>query len=114
MLAISRHYGELTPLEGLTYGIPAGFYVAAIVWMLPSSRAGAPFVIMLFTYLIAMGEFTHVIAGSAELFLLMLSGGIAPMQVASLLGATLVGNILGGTGLFALLAYGQVAREIPD
>ncbi|MCA0919316.1 formate/nitrite transporter family protein [Pseudooceanicola nanhaiensis] len=112
MLAISRHYAELTPLEGLTYGIPAGFYVAAIVWMLPSSRAGAPFVIMLFTYLIAMGDFTHVIAGSAELFLLLISGETGLGHAAALLVCTLIGNILGGTGLFALLAYGQVADEM--
>lgn len=115
MLAISRHFAEREPWAAFAHGVPAGFYVAAIVWMMPSARGGAAvLVIVMFTYLIAMGEFTHVIAGSAELFLLMLSGGIAPMQVFSLLGATLVGNILGGTGLFALLAYGQVAREIPD
>ena len=112
MIAISRHFAEHTPWEAFTLGVPAGFYVAAIVWMMPSARGASVLVIVMFTYLIAMGGFTHVIAGSAEMFLLMLSGEVGPLSVASLLGATLMGNILGGTGLFALLAYGQVAQEI--
>ncbi|MBY6006396.1 formate/nitrite transporter family protein [Salipiger bermudensis] len=112
MIAISRHFAEHTPWEAFTLGVPAGFYVAAIVWMMPSARGASVLVIVMFTYLIAMGGFTHVIAGSAEMFLLLLSGEVGPLEVVSLLGATLMGNILGGTGLFALLAYGQVAQEI--
>ena len=114
MLAISAHYAELTPHEALAYGVPAGFFIAAIVWMMPSARTGAPFIIMLFTYLIAMGDFTHAIAGSVELFLLLIEGRMELAQAGTLLGATLVGNILGGTGLFALLAYGQVAGEVRE
>lgn len=112
MIAISRHFAEHTPWEAFTLGVPAGFYVAAIVWMMPSARGASVLVIVMFTYLIAMGGFTHVIAGSAEMFLLMLTGEVGAPGVAALLGATLMGNILGGTGLFALLAYGQVAQEI--
>lgn len=112
MLAISAHYGHLTALHAFTQGIPAGFFVAAIVWMLPSSRASAIFVIMMFTYLIAMGEFTHVIAGSTELFLLLLAGEAGIGHSLALLLATLAGNVAGGTGLFALLAYGQVVSEL--
>ena len=112
MLAISRHFAEHTPGEAFWLGVPAGFYLAAIVWMMPSARGASVLVIVMFTYLIAMGGFTHVIAGSAEMFLLLLSGEVGVGNVASLLGATLMGNVLGGTGLFALLAYGQVAQEI--
>ena len=112
MIAISEHYGELSAYDSFVRGIPAGFFVAAIVWMLPSARASAIFVIMMFTYLIAMGGFTHVIAGSGELFLLMLAGKLGAGHAAAVLFATLAGNIAGGTGLFALLAYGQVANEI--
>lgn len=112
MLAISRHYGELEPWDAFTLGIPAGFFVASIVWMLPSSRQFAVFVIMLFTYLIAMGDFTHVVAGSTELWLLLLNGEMGPGHALLLLFSTLAGNVLGGTAVFALLAYGQVAEEI--
>ncbi|KTF06028.1 formate/nitrate transporter, partial [marine sediment metagenome] len=69
---------------------------------------------VIFTYLIAIGNFTHVIAGSTELFLLALQNKISVLETISLIGATLLGNIVGGTGLFALLAYGQVVREIEE
>lgn len=110
---ISRHLAELTPLESLLRGIPAGFFIAALVWMLPSAKGTEVFVIMLFTWLIAAGEFTHVIAGSNEIFTLVVGG-----EMGFLHGLThhilpmLVGNVLGGTGLFAVLAYGQIHQEI--
>lgn len=112
MIAISGHFGHLEPFDAFARGVPAGFFVAAIVWMLPSARASAIFVIMMFTYLIAMGDFTHVIAGSTELFLLLLNGDTGIGHALALLLATLAGNVAGGTGLFALLAYGQVASEL--
>lgn len=113
MKSISHHFAEYTPLEAFKYGIPAGFFIAAIVWMLPSSEGFEIFVIFLFTYLIAMGEFTHVVAGSKEAFLLMLAGDISVgTAMFGLILPAFLGNVLGGTGLFALLAYGQVAFEI--
>ena len=115
MLEISRHFADISPSDALFYGIPAGFYVAAIVWMLPSARGTEIFVIMVFTYLIAAGGFTHVIAGSTEVFLLLLAGELGvSAAVFGLLLPALAGNILGGTGLFALLAYAQVRGEIAD
>ena len=115
MLEISRHFADTTPMNALLYGIPAGFYVAAIVWMLPSAKGLEVPVIVLFTYLIAMGEFTHVIAGSTEIFLLVLEGELAVgPAVLGLLLPALAGNIIGGTGLFALLAYGQVRDEMEE
>ncbi|MHA6324338.1 formate/nitrite transporter family protein [Roseivivax sp. CAU 1753] len=113
MKAISHHFSDYSALEAFKYGIPAGFFIASIVWMLPSSEGFEIFVIFLFTYLIAMGEFTHVVAGSNEAFLLMLAGDIsAAKAVFGLILPAFLGNVLGGTGLFALLAYGQVAWEI--
>ena len=59
------------------------------------------------------GDFTHVIAGSNEIFTLVLSG---EMNIFTALNyhifPVLLGNILGGTGLFAMLAYGQVHEEM--
>ncbi|MCE0504145.1 formate/nitrite transporter family protein [Roseivivax sp. GX 12232] len=113
MMKISEHFAEYSAFEAFKYGVPAGFFIAALVWMLPSSEGFEIFVIFLFTYLIAMGEFTHVIAGSAEAFLLMLAGEIsAGKAIFGLILPSFAGNVLGGTGLFALLAYGQVAHEI--
>ena len=114
MTAISEHYAKLSPSDAFSYGITSGFIIAAIVWMKPSVKHSQILMIVIFTYLIAVGNFTHVIAGSTELFLLALQGHISIAETAALIGATLMGNIVGGTGLFALLAYGQVVREIED
>ncbi|MGK7651001.1 formate/nitrite transporter family protein [Roseovarius sp. B08] len=113
VFAISRHLAELSPLEALLRGIPAGFFIAALVWMLPSARGTEVFVIIMFTWLIAAGEFTHVIAGSNEIFVLVLAGEMGLLTALSLhIAPVLVGNILGGTGLFAVLAYGQIRNEM--
>ncbi len=112
MLEVSRDFNKLDAWEAGTRAIPAGFLIAAIVWMLPSAKGFEIFVIGLFTYLIAVGEFTHVIAGSAEVFLLMLEGEVDLLDgFGRLILPTFLGNVVGGTGLFALLAYGQVHDE---
>jgi formate/nitrite transporter FocA (FNT family) len=100
-------------LETLLHGIPAGFFVAAMVWMLPNARGSEIWVIVIATYMIALGGFAHVVVGSMEAFLLVLAGEVAIVD--ALWGCLLpafIGNVLGGTVLFSLLAYGQVRQEI--
>ncbi|WP_417568163.1 formate/nitrite transporter family protein [Marinobacter sp.] len=113
ILEMSRHLSTLTPAETLLRGIPSGFFIAAIVWMLPSAKRSEVLVIVMFTWLIAAGDFTHVIAGANEIFALVLNG---EMNIFTALiyhiSPVLIGNILGGTGLFAMLAYGQVHEEM--
>jgi formate/nitrite transporter FocA (FNT family) len=68
---------------------------------------------VLVTYVIALGGFSHVVAGSGEAWLLMLSGVIGVGKaVGGFIVPALIGNIIGGTGLFAVLAHGQVRDEI--
>nr|WP_284048162.1 formate/nitrite transporter family protein [Marinobacter sp. ATCH36] len=113
MLEISHHLATLSPAETLLRGIPSGFFIAAIVWMLPSAQKSEVLIIIMFTWLIAAGDFTHVIAGSNEIFTLVLNGD---MNIFTALlyhiAPVLIGNIIGGTGLFAMLAYGQVHEEM--
>ena len=112
-LLLSRHFMEKSALEMLLHGIPAGFLVAAMVWMIPSARGAEFFVITLMTYAIALGDFSHVIAGSAEAFLLLVSGEIGVWKtVGGFLLPAFAGNVLGGTVLFTMLAYGQVKEEL--
>lgn len=94
-------------------GIPAGFYIAALVWMLPSSKGFEIWVILVLTYLIAIGDFAHVIVGSSEVFLLLIRGELSLAGAfGGYLGPALCGNIIGGTALFSLLTYAQVREEI--
>jgi len=112
-LIVSRHFIEKDASEMLLHGVPAGFLVAAMVWMIPSAKGAEFWVITLMTYLIALGDLSHVVAGSTEAFLLLISGEIGIWQtVGGFLVPTFVGNVIGGTALFALLAYGQIKEEI--
>jgi formate-nitrite transporter family protein len=112
-LVVSRQFMAKGALEMLLHGIPAGFLIAAMVWMIPSAKGIEFWVITLMTYAIALGGFSHVVAGSAEAFLLLVFGEIGVWQtVGAFLLPAFVGNVLGGTVLFALLAYGQVREEL--
>jgi formate/nitrite transporter FocA (FNT family) len=113
ILDISRHLAELSPASATLRGIPAGFFIAALVWMLPSAKGSEVVVIVLFTWLIAAGGFTHVVAGSNEIFNLVLIGEMNILTAfVNHIFPILIGNIVGGTGLFAVLAYGQIRMEI--
>jgi formate-nitrite transporter family protein len=113
MLELSHHLLERDWLTTLKLGIPAGFLIAAVPWALPSARGQEFWIILILTYFIALGGFAHVVAGSGEAWLLALSGKTT--YVNALFGIilpTLIGNIIGGTGLFALLAHAQVRPEL--
>ncbi|WP_102109133.1 formate/nitrite transporter family protein [Oceaniglobus roseus] len=113
ILDISRHLAEFTPFEAMLRGIPSGFFIAALVWMLPSAKGSELLLIMLFTWLIAAGDFTHVVAGSNEIFSLVLAGEMSFFTAFThSIFPVLIGNIIGGTGLFAMLAYGQIHEEM--
>jgi formate-nitrite transporter family protein len=102
-----------SPSEMFFKGIVAGWLIAALVWMMPSAEGTEIFVITLMTYLIALGGFTHVIAGSAEAIYLWLIGqeGLAHVVFGFFL-PTLAGNVFGGTLLFAVISYAQVREEL--
>lgn len=110
---LAHHFMDRPALDMLLQGIPAGFLIAAMVWMIPSAEGADFWVIIVITYLIALGDMVHVVAGSAEAFLLLVSGEIGFWQTfGGFMAPAFVGNVIGGTVLFALLAYGQVKEEI--
>jgi len=113
MLDISRHIlGHSLP-EMFFRGIAAGFLMAALVWLIPSAESAQFYVIVLMTYLISAGSFMHIVAGSVEAFLLALVGQLGWLaMLGHFVVPTLLGNIVGGTALFALIAYAQVMKEI--
>lgn len=113
MLELSRKLVEHTPIETLMGGIPAGFLLAAVAWSLPAGRGQEFWIILFFTYFIALGGFAHVVAGSAEAWLLLITGEASlGFVVFGFILPALIGNIIGGTLIFALLAHAQVSPEI--
>jgi formate/nitrite transporter FocA (FNT family) len=113
MLDLSRHLLEYSLIEIFFKGIAAGFLIAAMVWLIPSAEAAQFYVVVLMTYLIATGGFVHIIAASMSGFLLVLNGEASLLwMLTHFTLPVLFGNIVGGTALFALIAYAQVMEEI--
>ncbi len=113
MLEISRHLLGHSFVETFFRAIAAGFLMAAMVWLIPAAETAQFYVIVLMTWLISAGSFMHIIAGSVEAFLLLLSGQLSVLaMLTQFIIPVLAGNIVGGTALFALIAYAQVMKEI--
>ncbi|MEM8852358.1 MAG: formate/nitrite transporter family protein [Pseudomonadota bacterium] len=113
ILYVSAKVQNHGPLDTMLLAIPAGFLIAALVWCMPSARGNELLLIFFITYAIALGDFAHVIAGSGEAFLLLLNGQADLRFVfVGYIAPAFAGNVLGGTVLFATLAYVQVMEEI--
>jgi formate/nitrite transporter FocA (FNT family) len=113
MLSISRTLLPLGWWEMAFRGVSSGFLIAAMVWMIPAAEGAKFWVITLMTWLIAVGNFTHIVAGSMEANLLVLAGDWAWWQMLwQFFAPALIGNVIGGTALFALISYAQVMEEI--
>jgi len=113
ILSISGHLLNHSWLEMAFRGVTAGFLIAAMVWLIPSAESAQFHVITLMTYLIAAGGFMHIVAGSVEAFLLVLHGDLSWWaMVTDFFVPVLIGNVVGGAALFALISYAQVMQEI--
>lgn len=113
--SLSEHATSMGAWPSFMRGIPAGILVAALVWSMPQANANRFFVIFSFTWLIAAGDFSHIIAGSVEMAYLVVGGdlGFFPAVFGFFL-PVLAGNIIGGTAVFTMIAYGQVVDELPE
>ena len=113
MLEISREMMQNGWAAMCFKGITSGYLIAAMVWLIPSAETSRFSVVALMTYVIAMGGFTHVVAGSVEAFLLLLNGQVGFLHlVAGFTAPVLLGNVVGGTALFALISYAQIMKEL--
>ena len=111
--AISRHAVEGDFSSTLVKGIFAGWLIALLVWLMPGSGEARPLIVVLLTWLIAAAGFAHVIAGSVEAsFLLFLQQASVVDYLWRFFVPTLLGNVVGGVTLVAVLNYGQVASEV--
>lgn len=100
--------------ETLARGVPAGWLIAALVWLSPTAQGSKAAMVVVITYVIALVELTHVVAGSAKAALLVFAGEASFMDayVGYVLPAV-IGNVIGGSALFTLLVWGQIRTELP-
>lgn len=111
--ALSEHAMSFAPLVAFAKAMPAGVLVAAIVWMLPTTPRNPFFVILTFTWLIAAGDFTHIVAGSVEMAYLIMTGDLGLVYAAfGFFVPVLLGNVAGGTAVFTMITWAQVKNEV--
>lgn len=111
-LEIGRKIMENDPGQMFAKGIVSGWMIATMVWMIPSMESAKMWIIILITYLMALGDFTHIVVGSAEVSYLVFAGEL-PWKDFWLVfaGPTLAGNIIGGSFIFALISHAQIRSE---
>ena len=113
MIEVSMAITELSPGATFVNAVPAGFMIAILAWSLPNAREQSFLVIVAITYVVAIAAFSHSIVGSVEAWLLVFSGKVGVAEaLGGLMMPAILGNLLGGAGLFALLAHAQVRGEM--
>ncbi|MZR14512.1 formate/nitrite transporter family protein [Maritimibacter sp. DP07] len=113
LIEVSRHAVEGDAWANFIRSMPAGVLVAAIVWIMPSANGNSFFVILTLTWVMAAGGFAHIVAGTVEFGLLFWHGETELGQgLVRFMLPVLAGNVTGGTAVFALMAWGQVRREV--
>lgn len=98
--------------EMFSKGIVAGWIIATMVWLMPAADQAKVWVIMIMTYLVALGEFTHIIVGSTEVMFLVFAGEARWSEyVFHFALPVLAGNVVGGTFMFALISHAQIRSD---
>src|SRR3954465_770282 len=97
----------------LLRGVFAGWTIALMVWLMPAAETARIWVVILLTYVIALGGFAHVVAGSVDKLFLVTTGH---MSVGDYLGGflapSLFGNVIGGVSLVAALNHVAAAPTV--
>ncbi len=103
--------GEFWPT--VIKAILAGWMIALMVWLLPSAMTAKMFVIMLLTYIVGIGGFSHIIAGSVDSAFAVFTGhATIRAYFIHFLFPTLLGNTIGGVAMVALLNHAPLAVEL--
>ncbi|EEM8426599.1 hypothetical protein DFQ98_04210 [Salmonella enterica subsp. enterica serovar Essen] len=104
-----------SPTEMFANAIISGWLIATMVWMFPAAGGAKIVVIILMTWLIALGDTTHIVVGSVEILYLVFNGTLLwsdflwPFAL-----PTLAGNICGGTFIFALMSHAQIRNDMSN
>jgi formate-nitrite transporter family protein len=108
----AREATAVDPWSAFVRGIPAGWLIAMIVWLRAATDSGELAIIIILTYFVALGEFTHIIAGSVEYLFLVFAGAADWFSfVRDYAAPVLLGNIVGGVTIVASLNHAQVRSE---
>ncbi|MEW5290274.1 formate/nitrite transporter family protein [Erwinia papayae] len=112
---ISEKVMAHTPGEMFANAVVSGWIIATMVWMFPSAGAAKIWIIILMTWLVALGDLAHIVVGSVEILYLVFNGVISWHQfIWPFALPTLAGNIIGGTFIFALISHAQIRNDMSN
>ncbi|WP_343553337.1 formate/nitrite transporter family protein [Pantoea sp.] len=113
--AISEKVMVNTPSEMFANAVISGWIIATMVWMFPYAGAAKIVVIVMMTWLVALGDLAHIVVGSVEVLYLVFAGTLPwyeffwPFAL-----PTLLGNITGGTLIFSLISHAQIRNDMSE
>ncbi|MBA1203328.1 hypothetical protein G7009_16495 [Pseudomonas capeferrum] len=111
-LEVGRKVMENDISQMFAKGIVSGWMIATMVWMIPSMEHAKMWIILVITYLMALGDFTHIVVGSVEVSYLVWAGDETWSTFwLDFALPTLAGNIIGGSFIFALISHAQVRSD---
>ena len=111
--AIGAHTIEASFGATVLKGIFAGWLIALMVWLMPGAGGARLMLILLLTWLVSLAGFAHIVAGSVDAAYLVLTGAASFADYTGrFFLPTLIGNVVGGVTLVAVLNFGQVASEV--
>ncbi|MFL5296866.1 MAG: formate/nitrite transporter family protein [Phenylobacterium sp.] len=97
----------------LVKAVFAGWLIGLMAWLLPPAGSAKLLIIVLLTWVVALAKLSHIIAGSTETAYGVLTGGAsAGDYLVGFLLPTLIGNVLGGAALVALLNHAPVRHDV--
>ena len=115
MSELAAHTVEGPFWHTLVTGGLAGWLIGLMVWLLPSAHTGRAPIIILLTYVIAICQFPHIIAGSVEAaYGVFIGHATFGDYLWRFLIPTFLGNAAGGTILAALLNHAPLAAQLSD
>ncbi len=105
---MSHSFGQTAMLAGA-----AGWLIGLMVWLLPGAGPSRPIIIIVLTYVVALCEFPHAIAGSVEgAFGVWIGQASVYDYLWRFFAPTMLGNVIAGTALVALLNHAPVLDEL--
>lgn len=90
-------------------GVFSGWLIALMAWLLPFAETARLWVIIILSYLIGLGHFSHIVAGAVQTFYVAITGESSwGAVIGGYLFPTFLGNVVGGVALVAALNHAQV------
>jgi formate/nitrite transporter FocA (FNT family) len=90
-------------------GVFGGWLIALMVWLLPASSGARFLVVLVTTWLVGAGQFSHSVAGAVDvLHQVVIGRATAGDFLGRFFVPTLIGNSVGGVALVAALNHAQV------